>query len=236
MDKRQVYDWDTRIHLLCRGPGIAKGAEFKLPATQVDMAPTFLALAGLQPPPTFDGKSLVPHLVSPTDPELLPLSTAEALSWQGASRAESTASWRTAVLLEYYYNADNDKCMNQSSCSEGFYPQRDTWCGDLDHNKDCWGPSPQSCNSNCYPTETTQNNYIGLRTLVGSNTLYVEYQTGNLGQAAIEFDAVDFVEIYDLDKDPWQMHNTVNETGASEKAAMQAELHKWYQCAGASCP
>eukprot|EP01048_Picozoa_sp_COSAG05_P024755 COSAG05_NODE_5973_length_1048_cov_1.233930_2_plen_80_part_01 len=73
------------------------------------MAPTFLALAGLQPPPTFDGKSLVPHLVSPTDPELLPLSTAEALSWQGASRAESTASWRTAVLLEYCYNAGNDE-------------------------------------------------------------------------------------------------------------------------------
>jgi N-acetylglucosamine-6-sulfatase len=26
MDKRQPYDWDTRIHLLARGPGITAGA------------------------------------------------------------------------------------------------------------------------------------------------------------------------------------------------------------------
>ena len=62
MDKRQVYDWDTRIHLLARGPGIAKGASFELPATQVDVAPTFLGLAGVQQPPDMDGKSLLPHV------------------------------------------------------------------------------------------------------------------------------------------------------------------------------
>lgn len=63
MDKRQVYDWDTRIHLLARGPGIAKGALFELPATQVDIAPTFLGLAGVPKPADMDGKSLLPHLV-----------------------------------------------------------------------------------------------------------------------------------------------------------------------------
>ena len=57
-----------------------------------------------------------------------------------------------------------------------------------------------------------------------------------MGSAPIEFDAVDYVEIYDLAKDPWQMHNAVNATGASEKAAMHAELRKWYKCAGSSCP
>jgi hypothetical protein len=35
MDKRHVYDWDTRIHLLSRGPGIAAGSTFAVPATQV---------------------------------------------------------------------------------------------------------------------------------------------------------------------------------------------------------
>ena len=63
MDKRQVYDWDTRIHLLMRGPGIAKGATWALPATQVDMAPTFLGLAGLAAPADMDGKSILPHLL-----------------------------------------------------------------------------------------------------------------------------------------------------------------------------
>jgi hypothetical protein len=51
MDKRQVYDWDTRIHLLARGPGIGKNALFHLPATQVDLAPTFLALVCIQRTP-----------------------------------------------------------------------------------------------------------------------------------------------------------------------------------------
>ena len=71
MDKRQVYDWDTRIHLLARGPGIAKGASFELPATQVDVAPTFLGLAGVQPPPDMDGKSLLPHVSGALSPQTI---------------------------------------------------------------------------------------------------------------------------------------------------------------------
>ena len=39
------YDWDTHIHLLARGPGIKPGSTWVQPATQVDMAPTFLGLA-----------------------------------------------------------------------------------------------------------------------------------------------------------------------------------------------
>ena len=64
MDKRNVYDWDTRIHLLARGPGIAAGSTWSQPATQVDLAPTFLGLAGLAKTAVMDGKSLVPLLVT----------------------------------------------------------------------------------------------------------------------------------------------------------------------------
>jgi hypothetical protein len=66
MDKRHVYDWDTHIHLLARGPGILPGSRFPYPATQVDLAPTFLGLAGLSVPQYMDGKSLVPLLVTVT--------------------------------------------------------------------------------------------------------------------------------------------------------------------------
>ena len=132
MDKRQVYDWDTRIHLLARGPGIAKGASFELPATQVDVAPTFLGLAGVQPPPDMDGKSLLPHVralffqtcaASPRRPvsRLTPNASCRQLLHGGSTdaalapstaahlralppRAEYAAAWRKAVLLEYYYN------------------------------------------------------------------------------------------------------------------------------------
>merc|ERR1711918_178519 len=64
MDKRHVYTWDTKIHLLVRGPGIAPGSTFEAPGTQVDLAPTFLALAGLDKPPVMDGKSITPFLLA----------------------------------------------------------------------------------------------------------------------------------------------------------------------------
>ena len=38
MDKRNVYDWDTRIHLLARGPGIKKGVTFAEPVRAVTAA------------------------------------------------------------------------------------------------------------------------------------------------------------------------------------------------------
>ena len=60
-----------------------------------------------------------------------------------------------------------------------------------DDNTHCW--ALYNCSSACYDTETPQNNYIGLRTITGGDQLYVEYQTGNLDQAAIEFDKVDYV-------------------------------------------
>ena len=86
---------------------------------------------------------------------------------------------------------DGDPCLPPAT--DG-YPNRDTWCGDLDTNTHCW--ALYNCNTSCYDTETPHNNYIGLRTITGENTLYVEYQTGNLNQAAIEFDKVDFVRSF----------------------------------------
>ena len=35
MDKRLVYEWDTKIHLFVRGPGVKPGSTFASPGTQV---------------------------------------------------------------------------------------------------------------------------------------------------------------------------------------------------------
>lgn len=66
--------------------------------------------------------------------------------------------------------------------------------------------------------------------------LAVEYQSGNLGSAAIEFDAVDYIEIYDYATDKWAQKNLVNSTETAAKQAMKTELHKWYKCKGQECP
>eukprot|EP00971_Amphidinium_carterae_P258598 5132644-Amphidinium_carterae.1 len=63
MDKRQAYEWSTKIHLLARGPGIVPGSSFSALGTNVDVAPTILGLAGLAIPKTMDGKSVVPFLM-----------------------------------------------------------------------------------------------------------------------------------------------------------------------------
>ena len=47
------------------GPGIRKNSSFDFLGTQVDYAPTFLALANIALPPYMDGADLVPLLVDP---------------------------------------------------------------------------------------------------------------------------------------------------------------------------
>ncbi|KAI0473343.1 arylsulfatase [Xylariaceae sp. FL0804] len=58
------YIEDTNIPMIIRGPGIPKNVTSKMPSTHVDMAPTYLEIAGLASnasgyPPFLDGRSLL---------------------------------------------------------------------------------------------------------------------------------------------------------------------------------
>ena len=80
-DKRFMYEPGLRVPLLARGPGIKSGnvpAQF---VANMDLAPTFLDLAGLPIPDSMQGRSLVPLL-----------------------RGESPADWRTSVYYRYYHD------------------------------------------------------------------------------------------------------------------------------------
>ena len=109
MDKRNVYDWDTRIHLLARGPGIKQGMTWDEPATQVDLAPTFLGIAGVAKPPQMDGKSLLPLLTAKSQEAssagegVMPPTVAEhvaAMTPQGLDAFK--VGWRDSAFIEYY--------------------------------------------------------------------------------------------------------------------------------------
>jgi len=234
MDKRHVYEWNTKIHLLARGPGIPAGSTWSQPATQVDMAPTFLALAGVPiDAERFDGKSLVP-LLKPHEPNATMYANA----------------WRDHVFVEYYYVEPNNKCVDNCSAvpPDQQYPHRDADCGDLtpEHNAVCWGGN--LCNEACYPTESPANNFIGLRFMPGakhSGITYAEFQTGNQINGDIAFQHVDFVEMYNNTEDQWQMDNLIPKNGAAHEVAFQdgtspvgqlhALLHQWYNCKGSTC-
>jgi len=80
-DKRFMYEPGLRVPLLARGPGIKAGGVPAQFVSNLDLAPTFLDLAGLPVPPSMQGHSLVPLL-----------------------RGESPADWRTSVYYRYYHD------------------------------------------------------------------------------------------------------------------------------------
>ena len=89
IDKRNVYEFDIKIHLAIRGPGIPAGSTFDQPATNVDIAPTILELAGVESPQV-DGRSLVPFLKKTAD--------------------YKSKAWRNSTYHEYYYIGIDNKC------------------------------------------------------------------------------------------------------------------------------
>jgi len=242
MDKRHVYEWDTKIHLLARGPGIRAGSSFTNPGTQVDIAPTLLGFAGVKAPEYMDGKSIVPFLVDRVD-----------VSLSGETRKHLAAlgdldlygnQWRQEVFIEHYYCQFNVKCVDgpDYTCAPGNYPEEDSDCADLTPgaNSHCWCSSktyPTEQNGTCYATEDTQNNFIAVRNLTaGHNIVYVEYQTGDQSSMDIEFDKVDFVEYYDLDVDSVQLNNLAKTVSSEELKPISDRLHEWFKCSGNSCP
>merc|ERR1719187_1119219 len=56
------FDVDTKVPFLVRGPGVPKQTVRHEPVLNIDLAPTFLDIAGLEEPPRMDGKSILPPL------------------------------------------------------------------------------------------------------------------------------------------------------------------------------
>jgi arylsulfatase A-like enzyme len=80
-DKRFMYEPGLRVPLIARGPGIKTGITPDQFVANIDLAPTFLDLAGLPIPDSMQGRSLVPLL-----------------------RGETPANWRTSVYYRYYHD------------------------------------------------------------------------------------------------------------------------------------
>ena len=80
-DKRFMYEPGLHTPLLARGPGIRAGHVAPELVVNIDLAPTFLDLAGVPVPDTMQGRSLAPLL-----------------------RGESPPDWRTSVYYRYYHD------------------------------------------------------------------------------------------------------------------------------------
>ena len=80
-DKRFMYEPGLKVPLLARGPGIRAGSVPAQFVGNIDLAPTFLDLAGLPIPASMQGRSLAALL-----------------------RGESPADWRTSFYYRYYHD------------------------------------------------------------------------------------------------------------------------------------
>jgi len=80
-DKRFMYEPGLRVPLIARGPGIEPGITPDQFVANIDLAPTFLDLAGLPIPAFMQGRSLAPLL-----------------------RGERPVDWRTSVYYRYYHD------------------------------------------------------------------------------------------------------------------------------------
>uniref|UniRef100_A0A803TDJ1 N-acetylglucosamine-6-sulfatase n=1 Tax=Anolis carolinensis TaxID=28377 RepID=A0A803TDJ1_ANOCA len=63
IDKRQLYEFDIRVPLMVRGPGIKPNQTYLEPILNIDLGPTFLDIAGFNVSLTpMDGQSFLPLL------------------------------------------------------------------------------------------------------------------------------------------------------------------------------
>jgi N-acetylglucosamine-6-sulfatase len=66
--KTTAYEEDIRVPMIVRGPGVAEGGRVEAMALNIDFAPTFAEIAGIEAPSFADGRSLLPLFADPEQP------------------------------------------------------------------------------------------------------------------------------------------------------------------------
>ena len=99
--KQTAFDTDIHVPLIVAGPGIPAGTTNNDIVENIDLAPTFDELAGVTPPSTTDGRSLVPLLHG------------------------EHPSWRTLALVEHHRSPYNKHDPDSQSFAAGNAPSYD---------------------------------------------------------------------------------------------------------------
>lgn len=217
-------------------------------ASNVDIAPTLLALAGLDPTkisngPPMDGKSLLPWLISQSSgddalslQQQLPEMTRVQLRTE-RERLGLADSVRTAVTpvrdhhWVEFYSLGSFGCCGGNTCKAD-QPDH-TGSGSLDGMR-C-GAGRSSPGHPIHMVDSAESNtYRALRFVSAThgNKLYAEFTR----VTDWNFTALDiFIEVFDLNSDPGQMRNLVNQTSAADMAFYRATTKAQFACAGATC-
>jgi len=264
-NKFLLYDHATRIPMVVRGPGIRSGLNPVL-GTNVDFAPTWLAMAGIPTPPTMDGRSLLSQLIGTPAGQSeghgddqdederaiaeLPLATRAQLQRERAGLAQRP--WRQEQFHQYY-NQGGPSPVHPQQCPQkvGAFKPCEGWSpgsttnptqqpGDLSEPR---FPRDDGLVATVRPLDDYSNTYIGLHvldpTLGSGHYKYAEYQyvcSPEQISAKDCFSEVDMYQLFDLKNDPYELINVYNTTAPEIKNALAQKLRAWYPCQGTSCP
>lgn len=206
--KETAFDEDIRVPLWVRGPGVPQGKTVGQFAMNVDLAPTFAAIAGAKVPSFVDGRSLVPLLGTRSPPKV----------------------WRQDVFLEHYRFASRGRARTSTTTTEPVSrfrnnspeapddPDQDEGynrAGITDAAQDAAAARINQVN----PYGVSVPEYQAVRT---SRYLYVEYTGGDR-------------QLYDLARDPNEMHNVAGNAKASLLRELSSRLHALASCRAAGC-
>lgn len=210
IDKREPYETDIRVPFMIRGPNVSIGKVVQFPTSNIDLAPTFLDLAGLKIPKYMDGISLKSVITSDTRSNVL-LTENNNIPSQKENQVYSLSSYRKyreqrrTVLVEH----SGEGRVNHIGC-------------------EYIGPGLGNCNPNftCKCEDSTNNTYACLRQISdGENRLYCQWE-----------DAESFEEMYELNTDPWQLNNTVASViNKSVHRKFRNLLRDMQRCRGSRC-
>jgi arylsulfatase A-like enzyme len=90
--KDTLFEGALHVPLLIAAPTLPRGTVVREPVELVDLYPTIAELAGVEPPPGLDGRSLVPPATGSARP------TGEAVSYRRVQPPERGLSLRTAAF------------------------------------------------------------------------------------------------------------------------------------------
>jgi N-acetylglucosamine-6-sulfatase len=219
-DKRMLYETDIRVPLYVAGPDIAPGQIVPGPVSHADLAPTVLALAGIDArvaAPQMDGRSWL----SLVDGTRRSREGAEAAAAAVEEEEEAAAfAWRTDFVIEYggpLVAADGITVLDEEDDDVIFHLHERgggvAASGGAAPPLNCTAnktAATTACSCSCVyqasststpylrsPCDSKNNTYRCLRTMNATeNSIYCEFD-----------DAEHFVEYYDLSVDPYNVVN-----------------------------
>ena len=231
-NKFNSYLHDLRVPLLVRGPGIKHGLSLHHVVTLVDLAPTFLGLAGIPTPGNMDGRSLVPLLI---DGGSGGTHRAADTAAADAAGAISGAGAGAALPASVAAHLAGEARARTRAATQGGGVAAQPW---RDHSLAVW----YNCGFSMlnHSEDDASNTFLAMYLNSSTHGLW-KYALFDPTGKQTGFAAPDFFELFDLANDPHETTNlyysdTSGKVTAELKAYLNRTIRVNYACKGAACP